>query len=100
MGADLSKLTDIQLFIVVVLVVPIIETLIFQYSIIKLSKRIFKNENIGIVISALFFSISHSYNWLYVINMLFTGIIFGYCFIDRYCQRLYNTACLRRFKTQ
>jgi len=63
---------------------PIIETFIYQFSIIKLFKLVFKDDLliliIAVPISALFFSLSHPYSVYYVVITFLSGLLFGLAF--------------------
>lgn len=69
------------------LLVPLIETFFFQYLVIRLCLKIFKNNNskfiIVVLISALLFSVSHPYNTFYVVYMFLVGIILAFSYL--YC---------------
>lgn len=67
----------------VVLVVPLIETFVFQFAIIRLLLLI-KNtwkEIIAMVISATLFAFSHSYSTYYIAIGFIVGMIFAYFYI-------------------
>ncbi|WP_428657428.1 CPBP family glutamic-type intramembrane protease [Runella sp.] len=80
-GADFSKLNTTEIFVITVIIAPIIETLVFQYGAIKISRKIVKNIHFQAFISASLFAISHCYNFLYAMNILAAGLVFGYAFI-------------------
>ena len=78
-----SNSSLIEAFIVSVIIAPLIETLIFQYVIIKYLRKlnILKNRNsIIILISAILFGLAHTYSLQYVIHMFFIGILLAYSF--------------------
>jgi len=60
---------------------PLLETLIFQYFIIKLVQRFRWNNTIAVFISASLFGVAHYYNIRYIIFAFFLGLIFGTAFI-------------------
>ncbi|WP_133227976.1 CPBP family intramembrane glutamic endopeptidase [Mucilaginibacter psychrotolerans] len=73
-----------QLFLACI-VAPLIETLIFQYAVIKLLKRIgIRNFYLLLTIPAVLFGLSHYYNPLYIMAMFIGGLIMNYLFL--YCQ--------------
>ncbi len=71
------------IFILTVIIVPIIETFLFQFLIIEICIRFLKKkkEIIAILTSALIFSICHYYNFLYIISIFFLGIVFSSFYI-------------------
>lgn len=70
--------------IVTSIVVPILETLIYQYGIIEIlnSIKYFKGKNVIIaIISALLFGISHNYSLLYIFFGFSIGLVLAYSYI-------------------
>jgi uncharacterized protein len=72
-------------FIEAIVLVPLLETFVFQKLVIDFSTRIlekFKKETfiIPIIISSILFSVEHIYNLIYFFNGLFMGIIFAFCY--------------------
>lgn len=67
-------------FVIVVVAAPILETLIFQYSVFDYGKKWISKEWVLIVISAIIFSLGHCYNIIYFLNALVAGLIFGYAY--------------------
>lgn len=64
-----------------VIFAPLIETFIFQYLIIE-TLRYFKiNKNIIIWFSCLVFAISHSYNLVYMLLIIFPGYLYSRYYI-------------------
>ncbi|NFP92699.1 CPBP family glutamic-type intramembrane protease [Clostridium sporogenes] len=79
-----SESNFISEFILVIIIAPLIETLIFQYSIIKFLRNfnILKNNNIIIIlISSILFGLSHPYSLTYIINTTILGIFLSYSFV-------------------
>ncbi|MGU9538443.1 CPBP family glutamic-type intramembrane protease [Clostridium tepidum] len=71
-------------FLVAVIIAPLLETFIFQYGIIKISKKInfLKNNNLIIIlISSLLFGLQHFYSLSYIVNTTFLGIFLAYAFV-------------------
>lgn len=68
-------------FIIVVIVGPVIETLIFQYFIIETLLNSKVAPWICVVVSALLFGISHYYNLAYVLVTTIVGFIFAYYYM-------------------
>ena len=67
-------------FILVVIVAPILETLIFQYLIINFFLTKTKSFY-ACVISSLIFALQHMYNLFYFVLTLFVGLIFAYLYV-------------------
>jgi hypothetical protein len=64
-----------------VIFAPLIETFIFQYLIIE-TLRYFKiNKNVIIWFSCLVFTISHSYNLVYMLLIIFPGYLYSKYYI-------------------
>ena len=80
----ISNSSFIEQFIVTVIIAPLIETLINQYAIIKILRKlnILENRNLIIIlISAILFGLGHTYNLQYVIHTFFIGILLAYSFV-------------------
>lgn len=58
-----------------------LETLIFQVSVVELSKRLKIGNVLIIVISSLFFAIAHHDTILYMLMTIFPGIIYAYYYL-------------------
>ena len=72
-----------------VLVVPFVETLVFQTLIISIICNIIKRPKYSlytsILISAMAFALNHSYNIYYILNTFLAGIILAFAYyISRY----------------
>lgn len=80
-GVDFSKYSKTEEFVLVVFIAPLIETLIFQYLIIKGVRYLTKNIHIQCIVSAVLFSVNHNFNVLYMIDAFFIGLILGYTFL-------------------
>lgn len=81
---SMSKASLIAEFILLLLITPLVETLIFQYAIIKISRKIniLKNNNLIIIlISAVIFGLEHSYSLSYIIYATIMGIFLAYSFV-------------------
>jgi len=75
--------------LIAVIVVPLIETLLFQSLIIEIICRIIKrprkNICIAVMVSALAFALNHTYSLGYIIMTFFWGIIFAIAYyLGRY----------------
>jgi len=86
-----SFTTDIIVLdlLIAVIVVPIIETLLFQSLIIevicKIIKRPRRNIYIAVIASSLAFALNHTYSLSYVIFAFFVGIIYALAYyLGRY----------------
>ncbi|RVU90935.1 CPBP family intramembrane metalloprotease [Flavobacterium columnare] len=75
-GNDLENFSKFSKFLIIVIVAPFIETLIFQYLPLKVLER-FKIENrfLLIIIPSLIFSLIHPYHYIYILMTFFGGII-------------------------
>ncbi|QZY55029.1 CPBP family intramembrane glutamic endopeptidase [Crassaminicella profunda] len=82
-GPFQSEHSIIVLFIFAIIIAPILETLVYQSFIISLCKQFkFLNKKIIIIfISALAFSLSHTYSLSYIFNTLFIGMILAYAYL-------------------
>jgi membrane protease YdiL (CAAX protease family) len=68
--------SQIERIIIIIIIAPILETLIFQHILYLILKKIkIKNDTVCIIIMSLIFSQVHWYNWLYVIMAFFGGLI-------------------------
>lgn len=71
----------LEKIVFIVFFTPLLETLIFQIAIIFLSLKIFpKLPSVAIIISALFFSLSHFYSFYYIVFTFFIGLFFAILF--------------------
>jgi len=73
-----------MVFFSAVILAPVFETIIYQFSVIKIIRWIIKNTiwnfSIAIPISAILFAISHPYSIYYQISTLLIGILYGIIF--------------------
>lgn len=80
-SADTHKFGNLyEEFILVVLISPLIETIIFQLIIIELLYNKFRKDLICII-SAFIFGCSHLYNFLYFVFAFIMGFAFAYLYI-------------------
>lgn len=80
----ITKLTIIPLIIVTSIIVPIIETFIFQFGIIRILEKfeITKNKPVFmILISAIVFSLNHTYSYAYILDTFLVGVLLAYSFL-------------------
>jgi|SRR5690606_35903023 len=70
----------IIIFLTIVVIVPIIETFIFQFVIIEICYliKLKHKNNIAILISALSFGTTHFYNFIYFMSAVIIGVGFAY----------------------
>ncbi len=80
-GPDFSSLSNTEIFFIAVLIIPFVETLLFQYFPIKIIGKMTKNILFPISVSAIFFGVNHAYNSLYIVTMIFSGALFAYSFV-------------------
>lgn len=84
LGKQISERYSITVeFILVVIIAPIIETILFQYLLITQVYISYNGKNkktIAILLSAFCFAIIHSYSLYYFLVTLFGGIFLAYFF--------------------
>lgn len=66
-----------EIFLLSVIIGPLLETLIFQYLTIEILSFFKLKKSFIILISSLFFSLIHYYNFIYIIATLPAGIIYA-----------------------
>ncbi|MGK9119087.1 CPBP family intramembrane glutamic endopeptidase [Olivibacter jilunii] len=69
------------IFIISVIVAPVIETFIFQLAVIEIGYEFKLRGRLPVLLSAILFGISHYYNWVYAMVMIFIGFIFAYSYV-------------------
>lgn len=79
-----------ELFIVVVVVAPLIETFIFQFLIFYLMSLLTKNKIAILLTSALLFGLSHSYSLLYILSGCMGGLLLGYAYLIFQVRKKYS----------
>lgn len=82
---EIEFLNDISLFgvfIVSIVLGPLVETFVFQFGVILLLKKVNLPNKIIIAISSLLFSISHNYNFIYILAVIIPGLIYAWYFIE------------------
>lgn len=67
----------LEIFFVTVLIGPVLETFIFQFLIIEILFKLNIKNNLIILISTLAFSLSHNYNLIYILLIIFPGILYS-----------------------
>ena len=77
-GSDFQDDSLIKKIFLIVIFGPALETLIFQVGIISIIKKILpKLPFIAIIISALFFGLSHFYSTIYIYYTFMVGLFLG-----------------------
>ena len=76
------KLSQNELFLIVVIIAPIIETYIAQFALMKFLKIYITNQIYLLIIASTFFGIMHNYNWLYMLVTFFLGLILNYYYLE------------------
>lgn len=78
-----DNLEEGELFFMVVIAAPIIETLICQYILYEFLNYLkVKNTIVLIVLMSIIFSLGHNYHWLYMVATFFSGLILNYLYIS------------------
>lgn len=68
-------------FLVLCIIVPILETFLFQHITINLIELIIKNKYVLVIVSALLFGVSHYFNLIYFIIITSVGFIYAIAYI-------------------
>jgi len=66
-----------EIFFLTVIIAPLFETLIFQFLIIELLYFFKVKNNSIIIISTVLFAISHNYNIVYILAIIFPGLMYA-----------------------
>jgi hypothetical protein len=86
-----STLEIIETFIDGIILAPLLETLIFQHLIFKLSRFIIKNNKLSLIlfltVSSLSFGLSHFSSLVYIVYTVFIGFIFAFFYEVFYLKR-------------
>lgn len=87
-----NTLEIIDTLITSIILAPLLETLIFQHLIFKLSRFIVKNNRLSLIsfltISSLSFGLSHFTSLVYILYTIFSGFIFAISYEIFYLKRL------------
>jgi len=78
------SLSLIGKIVLVITIIPIVETFIFQWGMIKILRlvEIFKEKNVVIIsISAFVFALSHNYSIIHIVHTFIMGWIFAYAYM-------------------
>ena len=84
---NINNYNNVVLFSIAIIVAPLIETLLFQslpYFLLKDIPLLERKKIILILISALFFGITHFYSLFYVMYAFLLGIILMYGYVIRF----------------
>jgi hypothetical protein len=77
-----SQQSILEALFLLIIIAPIIETIIFQYWVIKISRKLFKlNDSISILISAIVFGLIHSDSISHQVIAFTSGLILAYSFV-------------------
>jgi len=71
-------------FFLAVILLPFFETLIFQYLVFYIGRKLNINDCLTIFLSTAFFASAHQYNIVYIILAIFSGFIYAYAFFYIY----------------
>ncbi len=82
---DLQKIGEIEFFVISILIVPVLETVIFQSILLNVAiwllKKIKYNRfYIPIIFSGVIFGLSHLYNLNYLISASIMGLVFAFTY--------------------
>jgi membrane protease YdiL (CAAX protease family) len=81
-GVDEEELHIIVLFILGVILIPIVETFLYQHLFIKLLRSMGIKNNIPIfILCGILFSVMHFYNYVYALTKFPAGYILGYSYV-------------------
>jgi len=75
------------IFLIVVILGPLIETLLFQFLLIELVILLFKSikirggQFIGVLVSSFLFAAAHPYSFIYLLSAFLSGVIYGFFYI-------------------
>jgi len=79
-----NNLEKVSYFFMSIVFAPILETFIFQFSVIKIIRLFIKKAKwgffISVPVSALLFSLNHSYSVAYMSATFLTGLIYAIAF--------------------
>ena len=70
-----------EVFLISVIFGPLIETFIYQFLIIEILSKFKVNTNIIIGISTIIFALSHNYNIIYILVIIFPGVLYASYYI-------------------
>ncbi|SMO35785.1 hypothetical protein SAMN06265171_101257 [Chryseobacterium rhizoplanae] len=80
-----ENFSQIEKIIIILMIAPILETLIFQHILYLVLKKIkIQNDILCIVIMSIIFSSMHYYNWLYMVMTFFGGLILNNLYLYYY----------------
>jgi hypothetical protein len=81
----IDEFSLLEIFFLAVIIAPLIETFIFQFLIIEILSKFKVNTSLILWISTLLFSLSHNYNVVYILAMVFPGLLYAsfYLFLKK-----------------
>lgn len=78
----LSEFTKNEKFIIIIIIAPIVETILFSLiPNLTLTKIKIRNNFILVIVPSILFSICHLYNLVYALMALFAGVIINWYYI-------------------
>lgn len=86
-NASLEGFESYELFLIVVVLAPLIETFLFQYLVIELILWAFSylkieyGEIVALIISTILFCITHNFSYFYLFNSFISGFIYSITYI-------------------
>ena len=80
-NAVFDTFSEKELFLLVVIFAPVIETLIFQWFLYQLLDKIKVNSVSIVILMSIAFSLAHWYHWLYVIAAFIKGLFLNYFYV-------------------
>lgn len=74
------RISLVEKSIIVIIMAPLIETLLFQKFIISAIEKYVNNAIISIFYSAIIFGLAHNYSLVYAVRAFITGLLYGILF--------------------
>lgn len=75
--SGLDDLNNFEIFFLTVIIAPLLETLIFQFLVIEGLFMLKIKPKYIVLVSSMLFAIIHSYNLVYVLFIVFLGILYA-----------------------
>lgn len=85
---------EILIFLGLVVIAPIFETLVFQFVVLESLLKIKVSASIALIISTVLFSLFHYYSLTYILYILCSGWILSYYYLALRHQGKYNKVLL------
>lgn len=80
-SVDDLKMSILGKMLLICIMVPVIETLVFQTIVISVMVKYTKSRWFAVLISAIFFGLAHSYSTAYMAKAFVTGLFYGLLYI-------------------